>query len=85
MADKEKKVAEATAKTQKPEKEKGKLKNAWRGFKSEVKKIVWPSWKQVVKNTGVVLVVVIVCAGALWALDFVFSQGIIALTELFTK
>ena len=88
MADQEKKVAELDAKTDKPakvnkEKKKGRLKEAWRGFKSEVKIIVWPSWKQVLKNTGVVLVVVVICAIIIGALDYAFSQGIIALTELF--
>lgn len=85
MADKEKKVAEAAGKPQKPEKKKGRIKNAWRGFKSELKKIVWPSWKQVLKNTAVVLVVVIICAIMIGALDYVFSRGIIALSDLFTK
>ena len=84
MADKEKKVAEA-AKQSKPEKKKGKIKNAWKGFKSEVKKIVWPSWKQVLKNTAVVLVVVVICAILIGALDYVFSQGITALANLFTE
>ena len=89
MADQEKKVAELDAKPEKPakvkkEKKKGRLKEAWRGFKSEVKKIVWPSWKQVLKNTGVVLAVVVICAIIIGALDYAFSQGIIALTELFT-
>ncbi len=83
MADKEKKVAEAEAKSRKPEKKKGKLTGAWRGFKSEVKKIVWPSWKQVLKNTAVVIVVVLICAVIIGALDYAFSQGIIALTKLF--
>ena len=50
MADKEKKVAETEAKPLKKPRKKGKVKEAWRGFKSEVKKIVWPSWKQVLKN-----------------------------------
>ena len=84
MADKEKKVAAAESKPQKPEKKKGRLKEAWRGFKSEVKKIVWPSWKQVLKNTFVVLVIVVICAVIIGALDYAFSQGIIALTKLFT-
>ena len=46
MAEKEKKVVETENKPRKPEKEKkkGKLKEAWRGFKSDTKKIVWPSW-----------------------------------------
>ena len=85
MADKEKKVAEVENKPKKPakEKKKGKLKEAWRGFKSEVKKVVWPSWKQVLKNTAVVIVVVLICAVIIGALDYAFSQGIIALTKLF--
>ena len=83
MADKEKKVAETEAKSRKPEKKKGRVKGAWRGFKSEVKKIVWPSWKQVLKNTAVVIVVVLICAVIIGALDYAFSQGIIALTKLF--
>jgi len=86
MADKEKKVAETENKPQKPakEKKKGKVKEAWRGFRSETKKIVWPTWKQVLKNTGVVLVIVVICAIIIGALDYAFSQGIIALTKLFS-
>ena len=86
MADKEKKVAETEAKTQKPVKEKktGKIKDAWRGLKSECKKIVWPTWKQVVKNTAVVLAVVCIAAVAIFLLDFAFSNGIEALMNLFT-
>ena len=85
MADQEKKVAEVDSKPLKPKKEKkkGRLKEAWKGFKSEVKKIVWPSRKQVVKNTLVVIVVVVICAIIIGALDYAFSQGIIALTDLF--
>ena len=84
MAEKEKKVAKTEPKPQKPEKKKGRLKEAWKGFKSEVKKIVWPSWKQVLKNTLVVLVVVVICAVMIGALDYAFSQGIQALTKLFS-
>ncbi len=85
MADKEKKVAETEKKPQKPEKKKGRVKEAWRGFKSEVKKIVWPSWKQVLKNTAVVLVIVAICMVMIAALDYAFSHGIMALTDLFAK
>ena len=84
MADKEKKVAETEKKPRK-EKKKGKLGESWRGFKSEVKKIVWPSWKQVLKNTAVVLVIVAVCMLMIAALDYAFSHGIMALTDLFAK
>ena len=85
MADKEKKVAQTENKPQKPvkEKKKGRIGEAWRGFKSETKKIVWPSWKQVFKNTLVVLVIVIICAVVIGALDYAFSGGIQALVDLF--
>ncbi|MBO5415055.1 MAG: preprotein translocase subunit SecE [Clostridia bacterium] len=87
MADKEKKVAEVESKPKKPakEKKKGKLKEAWRGFRSEVKKVVWPSWKQVLKNTGIVLVVMFLCAVMIAALDYAFGTGIASLTTLFKK
>ena len=85
MAEKEVKAKEA-AKTPKAKKDKkkGKIGEAWRGFKSEFKKIVWPSWKQVRKNTLVVVVIVAVCAVIIGALDIAFSSGIGALTELFS-
>ena len=88
MADKEKKVAEVDAASDKPakakkEKKAGKVKEFWRGFKSELKKIVWPSWKQVWKNTFVVLVIVVICAIMIGALDYAFSHGMMALTDLF--
>ena len=87
MSDKEKKVAEPKAEQKKPakEKKKGKLKEAWKGFNSERKKIVWPTWKQVLKNTLVVLVVVGSCAVVIAALDITFHEGIKALPDLINK
>ena len=87
MADKEKKVTQAESKPQKPakEKKKGRVREAWRGFKSDTKKIVWPSWKQVLKNTLIVLVVVIIFAVIIGALDYAFSGGIQALADLFNS
>ena len=77
------------AKQAKPEmaktKKKGKVNEAWKGFKSELKKIVWPTWKQVLKGTGVVLVVVAICAIALGGLDWTFNKGMDGLIDLFAK
>ena len=86
MAEKETKVLEADNKPKKAKKEKkkGRIKNAWNGFKSEFKKITWPSWLQVRKNTFVVIVVVIICAIVIGALDFAFQQGMLTLTGLFS-
>ena len=87
MADKEKKVAEPKNESKKPakDKNKGKLKEAWKGFNSERKKIVWPTWKQVLKNTLVVLVVVGCCAVVIAALDIVFHEGITELPKIINK
>ena len=87
MAEKENNVVETEVKADKPakkEKKKGRVKEAWKGFKSEIKKIVWPSWKQVLKNTFVVLVVVIAFAIMIGLLDVAFSEGIQALVQLFS-
>ena len=83
MSDKEKKVAES----KKPAKEKkpNRLKEAWKGFNSERKKIVWPTWKQVLKSTLVVLVVVGSCAVVIAALDIAFHEGITALPKIINK
>ena len=90
MAENEKNSAEIEtkdakkAKPEKPKKEKkGKVKTAWKGFKSELKKIVWPTWKQVLKNTGIVVVIVLICAVAIGALDIAFREGFDALVNLF--
>ena len=60
-----------------------KLKIWWGSIKSELKKIVWSPWKQVRKNSLVVFAVVVVCAAIICALDYAFSQGVIALGNLF--
>ena len=88
MAENEKNVAEVETKKEKPakvkkEKKKGRATNAWKGFRSELKKIVWPTWKQVLKNTGIVVVIVLICAVAIGALDIAFREGFDALVNLF--
>ncbi len=41
----------------------------WREMKSELKKVVWPTRKQVINNTGVSLVVMFSSAIVIWAFD----------------
>lgn len=53
-----------------------------RGLKSEMKKIVWPTWKQVVKNTLVVITVVVAFALLIAVLDLLFNVSVI---RWFTK
>lgn len=44
--------------------------------KSEMKKVVWPSRKQVVKNTLIVIAVVLILGVFIWALDLLFQFGL---------
>ena len=87
MAEKETKVLKADNKPKKAkaEKKKGRIKKAWNGFRSEFKKITWPSWLQVRKNTFVVIVVVIIAMIFIGGLDIAFSQGINSLPDLIEK
>lgn len=46
----------------------------FKDLKSEFKKVVWPSKKTVVHNTGIVLAMMAVSGVFIWALDLGFSQ-----------
>lgn len=52
------------------------IKKFCKDLKGETKKIVWPDAKTVLKSTGVVLVVVIICALIIGGVDWLLSQGI---------
>ena len=42
-------------------------------LRSEIKKIVWPTKKQVINNTCVVGVVMITVGGFIWIIDWIFA------------
>ncbi len=46
----------------------------FRDYKSEVKKIIWPGWKDVAKNTLIVLVICLIIGAFIWAVDFGLAQ-----------
>lgn len=52
----------------------GRFKKFYTDQKGEIKKIVWPSKKQVINNTNIVLAVVIVSAIMVGSFDWVLSQ-----------
>ena len=54
-------------------KEKKGLGDFFRGYKSELKKIVWPSWKTILKNTGIVITFIVILGLFIYAIDFLFS------------
>ena len=55
----------------------------FRELRSELKKVVWPTPKQVVKNTLTVAACVLVIGAFIWVFDFVAQVGIDALIDLF--
>ena len=54
----------------------------FREMKSELKKVVWPTRKQLVNNTGVALAVMAVAAVILWGFDWIASNAVQAIIRL---
>ena len=54
----------------------------FRGMKSELKKVIWPTKKQVMKNTAIALGVMVVSAIAIWGFDSLASAGVNVLLKL---
>ena len=52
------------------------IKKFFKDFKGTCKKVIWPDRKTVLKNTGIVLITVIVVGAGIWIADFAFSRGI---------
>ncbi len=48
-----------------------------RDLKGEVKKIVWPGWKQTRNNSAVVVTVVAIFTAAVWLMDLLFENVIL--------
>lgn len=65
MADKKEKVKFGT-----------KLANWFRGVKSELKKIIWPTPDKITKDTGIVIITVVIVAAFLSIVNWVFHFGI---------
>ena len=55
----------------------------FRELRSELKKVVWTSPKQVAKNTLIVLACVLVVGVFVWVFDFVANYGITTLIDAF--
>ena len=54
----------------------------FRELRSELKKVVWPTPQQVIKNTLIVLACVLVVGAFIWVFDFVARVGIDGLIDL---
>ncbi len=82
------KKAELDSKTTKSKvsaKKKGGIKKYLKDLKSEIKKVVWPSKKQVINNTGVVLTVMVIVGLFLGGIDAGLGAIIQAVLNGFTK
>ena len=63
----------------------GKRISKWfREMKSELKKVVWPNRKQLIQNTLVVLLCVLVVGVFIWVFDGVAYLIVLGLTTLFS-
>ena len=59
----------------------GGIRRYFRELRSELKKVVWPTPKQVVKNTLIVLACVFIIGAFIWVFDFVATEGVNALID----
>ena len=61
----------------------GKVKKFFRELRSELKKVVWPTPQQVLKNAVIVACCVLAVGIFIWLFDFVANIGIDALISVF--
>ena len=62
------------AKKDSTNKEKKEKKHYFKDFKTELKKVIWPTPKQLANNTVTVIVLVLITALIVFVLDFVFES-----------
>jgi preprotein translocase subunit SecE len=81
----DKKTADKKDKAKAKKKGKGNRVTRWlREMRSELKKVQWPTWKQVLKNTGIVILCVLVVGVFIWIFDALAHAIIQALMHLFS-
>ena len=61
-------------KKEKKKKEPGKIRRWFKDFFSELKKVTWPSFSKVLKQTGVVLLVTVIFLLVLMLFDFALGE-----------
>lgn len=85
VADKKPAKSDSAKKSKPVEKQKktGRVSRYLREMKSELKKVVWPTKKQTINNTGVVILCVFIVGVFVWIFDGIASQLIRALLRLF--
>ena len=73
----------------KVEKEKKEKKHFFKDFKAELKKVIWPTPKQVINNTTAVITIVLITALIVFMLDLTFetlnTHGVDKLKSIVSK
>lgn len=59
----------------KDNKNKKEKKHFFKDFKAELKKVIWPTSKQLINNTVAVITIVVIIAAIVFVLDFVFEKA----------
>ena len=57
----------------------------FKDMKSELKKVQWPTRKQTINNTLIVIACVVIVGVFIWLFDYVAGQGISALIGAFNR
>lgn len=60
----------------------GKIGKWFREMRSELKKVVWPTGKQVINNSLVAIVVIVIFSIVVWGFDQIAAQAVNALISL---
>ena len=60
----------------------GKIGKWFRSMRSELKKVVWPSKKQIINNCLVAIVVIVIFSIVVWGFDQIAAQAVNALISL---
>lgn len=55
---------------------KGKMASYFKGVKSEMKKVIWPTKKELINYTGVVIIITAIIAIIVWVLDILINGGL---------
>ncbi len=53
----------------------------FKDLKAEIKKVIWPTKKQLINNTIIVIVAILVIGAGIWILDALFAWGYNALMQ----
>lgn len=62
-------------------KKKGKMSTYFRGVRAEMKKVIWPSKKELINYTGVVILI----SGIISIIVYLLDMGLHAILKLFIK